>query len=73
MDYHKYNFIIIGYFAKERGTDDWICSSCHQTCFECNGPLETNCIRCNYESLTYKYFFSNNNTCMVDCPSGFLF
>ncbi len=61
------SFINKDYFTVERTQNDWICSSCHAECLECNSPLNTNCIKCDYSNANYKYMAANN-TCIVNCP-----
>lgn len=39
------------FWAKSGG---WICKNCHDTCYDCTGPLETECQICRYSDSVFK-------------------
>lgn len=39
------------FWAKNGG---WICKNCHDTCYDCSGPLETDCYICRYSDSVHK-------------------
>lgn len=53
-----------GMFASSNNS----CLSCHQSCFSCSGPLDTNCTSCHPQFVLYK------NVCRIrdptSCPGG---
>jgi len=52
-------------------TTDHSCESCHQSCLTCNGPYQSDCIRCPI------HYVLVNNTCVVHndtvCARGFYY